>query len=124
MPITGQASQLETEMRAGYKIAGAAKLAVLQRNRAKGATAIKLIPLSEFHELDKRGVTPIYEADNTGDLTMRAMRNSSAITLQNAARNRTAKRDMMKQTQLVREAELKQMGEAELKKMETIKIKQ
>ena len=79
----------------------------LQPNKSE----IKRLPLSEYHELDKRGVTPIYEA-GTGDSTLRAMRNSSAITLQNAARNRTAKRAMMKQTQLVREAELKQMEAA------------
>lgn len=106
-PITGQAPELETEMKAGYKIAAAAKRAVRQRNKSE----IKSLPLSEYHELDKRGVTPIYEA-GTGDSTLRAMRNSSAITLQNAARNRTAKRAMMKQTQLVREAELKQMEAA------------
>ena len=81
-PNTEQAPQLDTEMRAGYKIAGAAKLAVHQRNK----TATKRMPLSEFHELDKRGVTPIYEAD-TGDSTVRAIRTAASNTIQKQARD-------------------------------------
>jgi hypothetical protein len=65
--------------------------------------AIKPLPLPTTHELDKSGVTPLDYAINQNK------QQQSAIKIQSAMRNKTAKRDMMKQRQTVREVELKQL---------------
>ena len=102
---------LEYAMNQNKQQQSATKIQTAMRNKAakqvvKTKTdmmkAIKPLPLPTTHELDKSGVTPLEYAMNQN-------KQQSATKIQSAMRNKTAKRDMMKQRQTVREVELKQL---------------